>query len=666
MNKQRRRWSFRLLPLFLLIGLMPATLAFVSRPEPAFAQSSKVYHMDRYDSDITVNSDGSLDVQETLVYVFTSGTFHAGLREIALDKVDGISNIKVTEQKGTFGTPYKLGSFEPDGETSGTVGTFGTENTGSKLRIRWIYGPTSNATRTFILSYHADGAMRVYPDRDEFDWYAVPPEWGSPVYASRAQATFPTATSTQNWKTNQVPFSAEVRRYENKIAWTANGSLSSGFEVGAQVPKGILSPIKPNWQNAVDQQEKAAADAAAAQQAYNKGLRPLVELGMLLLGILITIGGIIWNIRRWYTGGRDKPVKLPIDYLTDPPSDLPPGLVGTLLDESADVRDIIGTIVDQGRKGNLTIAETETGGLFSGKDFRYTQTDAKTQYDYETLVLQALFKKGSPVQLSDLKNEFYSSLPPIKSAMYRELVSLKYFPESPETVRARNAAGGVGIIVLGAIVGFLWFVFGETISNFLIVPAIGLGIVGIVRSAMASAMPRKTDFGAEESEKWRAFRRYLENIQKYTGVAQASAKFQQYLPYAVAMGVDQQYIRQFTNVPASAAPAMPIWYTPIGWNPYLYGNPGNTGQSLGGPAGQTPMGGGGNFDVGGAMQGMSNSVGSAIQGLSDSFTSMVNSASSVLTSAPSSSGSGGGGGGWGGGGGGFGGGGGGGGGGGAS
>ena len=600
------------------------------------------------------------------MYVFTSGTFHAGLREIALDKVDGISNIKITEQKGTFGTPYRQGTFEPDGETSGTVGTFGTEKTSSKLRIRWIYGPTANATRTFILSYHADGAVRVYPDRDEFDWYAVPPEWGAPVYASRAQATFPSATSTQNWKTNQVPFSAEVRRYENKIAWTANGSLSSGFEVGAQVPKGILSPIKPDWQNAVDQQDKAAADAAAAQQAYNKGLRPLVELGMLLLGLLITIGGILWNIRRWYTGGRDKPVKLPIDYLTDPPSDLPAGLVGTLLDESADVRDIIATIVDQGRKGNLTIAETETGGLFSGKDFRYTQTNAKTQYDYETLVLQALFKKGSPVQLSELKNEFYSSLPPIKSAMYREVGVTQVFPGKPRDCtrtqcrwrRWHNSAGCNSWLPLVRIRGDSQQSPDRSCNR--------------IRHSGPRAHIHGKRYAPEDGfrrggiEKWRAFRRYLENIQKYTGVAQAAAKFQQYLPYAVAMGVDQQYIRQFTNVPASAAPAMPIWYTPIGWNPYLYGNMGNTGQSLGGPVGQTPMAGGGNFDVGGAMQGMSNSVGSAIQGLSDSFTSMVNSASSALTSAPSSSGSGGGGGGWGGGGGGFGGGGGGGGGGGAS
>ena len=120
-------------------------------------------------------------------------------------------------------------------------------------------------------------------------------------------------------------------------------------------------------------------------------------------------------------------------------------------------------------------------------------------------------------------------------------------------MRTRNSGIGAVIVAVGIVIGFLWFVFGETVSQFLIVPAIGVALVGLVRLAMANAMPRKTDFGAEESEKWRAFRRYLENIQKYTGVAQAAAKFQQYLPYAVAMGVDQQYIRQFTNVPANAA-----------------------------------------------------------------------------------------------------------------
>ncbi len=35
----------------------------------------------------------------------------------------------------------------------------------------------------------------------------------------------------------------------------------------------------------------------------------------------------------WYRRGRDKPVGLVADYLPEPPSDLPPGMVGTMLDE---------------------------------------------------------------------------------------------------------------------------------------------------------------------------------------------------------------------------------------------------------------------------------------------------------------------------------------------
>src|SRR5438445_3793614 len=114
---------------------------------------------------------------------------------------------------------------------------------------------------------------------------------------------------------------------------------------------------------------------------------------------------------RWYTKGRDKPVKLLSDYITAPPSDLPPGLVGTLLDETADVRDVIATVVDQGRKGNLTMQETESGGiggLSKSKDFQYTQVGNKVDYRFEEMALNAIFTHGNPVLLSELKNTFYT------------------------------------------------------------------------------------------------------------------------------------------------------------------------------------------------------------------------------------------------------------------
>jgi uncharacterized membrane protein YgcG len=629
-----------------VLSLLPA-VAWLANPPAAHAQSQQ-YHMDNYDSKITVNPDGSLNIVETLTYVFTSGTFRRGLRTWDLDKVDSITNVQVFEITNGQEVPYTFGSFDPDETRNPSARTYGLETADGNLRLRWIYGQTSNASRAFRISYRVNGAIRVYDERDEFDWYAVPPDWGSDINSSKVEVTFPAGADTSTWTTAAVPSQANISKQGNTITYQTVSGLGGGFEVGAQVPKGVLAAAKPSWQEAVDTRER---------------LRPLFDFGLLVLSAIVLVGGILWGVMRWYRRGRDVPVKLPIDYLAEPPSDLPPGLVGTLLDESADVRDVISTIVDQGKKGRLTITETQRGGLLSSPDFEYTLQGGAVDFRYEQMVLNALFRGGQEsVQLSDLKNSFYTSLPGIYSEMYSTLVALKYFPESPQSVRARNIGLGVSVIGLGALVFFGGFVFGDTISWMILALGAALAIVGIVWAILGSAMPRKTDLGAQETAKWRAFQRYLEQIQNYTNVQEAADRFQKYLPYAVALGVDQQFIRQFNSVPQ----AMPVWYHPYGWYPYVTTGPGTSTTTSAGPSGGTvggPISGPG-FDPGGAMQSMSDSLGGAMQGLSDSFTSMVNSASSILTSSPSSSGSGGSGG-WGGGGGGFGGGGGGGGGGGA-
>ncbi len=642
MRRSQPRISALVALLWLALLALPSGL-FLVVPQGVHAQS-KSYHMGQYNSDITVNPDGSLDVTETLAYVYDSGSFHRGTRTIELSKVDSISGVKVTELKDDSNSQpvaYRQTSYDPDGSISGVPGTFGTEISGNKLNIRWVYDYTSSGTRVFTVSYHAAGAVRVYSDRDVVDWYAVPQNWGSPINASRVQLTTPTSANNL-LKTTSKP-QAETSKQGNSVVWTTSSNLDSGFEIGAQLPLGALQATAPGWQAGVDTRDK---------------IQPILDIVLFVLGVLIAILGVLLAIMRWYSKGRDKPVKLTSDYLTEPPSNLPPGLVGTLIDESADVRDVIATVVDQGRKGNLTMRETAQGGILPGKDFEYAQTGNKVDYRFEEMTLQALFKHGNPVQLSGLKNTFYSDLPPIYDEMYRSLIALNYFPENPKSVRARNVAGGVGLLILAGLTFFATFTVGDLISPWLIVPAIGLAIAGVAWLAIAGAMPRKTDFGSEQAEKWRAFSRYLQEMQRYTNVQAAADKFQQYLPYAVAMGIERQLINQFNSVPS----AMPGWYAPYGYYPYGY-------FPMGMPVGQqtaTVSGGGGGgmpqFDPSGAMQGMSNSLGSAMQGMSDSFTSMVNSASSIMTSAPSSSS---GGGGWGGGGGSFGGGGGGGGGGGA-
>lgn len=638
--------------------LIAAPLAFAA--QIALAQS-KVFHNERYDSSITVNQDGSLNVQETLVYVYDSGSFHRGTRFWNTNRLEGITDIQVAEISSSgLEIPYQQTSYDPDSSTSGTPGTFGVQDTSGRKSVRWVYPYTPQTpgyTKTFRLGYRVTGAVRVYSNRDEFDWYAVPNDWQGAIANSRVQVTFPQgfdAGAAPGGAVRSVPANVEVSKAGSQITWSATGDLlPTGFEVGVQLPKGILNATTPSWQAAQD-----------AQDAYNSGTRPLVDVGLLALSLLLAVLGVLWVIRRWYTKGRDKPVKLFSDYITEPPSNLPPGLVGTLIDESADVRDVIATVVDMGRKGNLTIQETQNRNfLTSSQDFEYRLVGNKVDYRFEQMLLDSMFGGGNDVKLSDLKNTFYSKLPPIYDEMYNSLVALKYFPENPKTVRSRNFAAGFGLMVLGAVLFGIGITLGLVFTSTGFLPGVAVGLIGLVWLITARSMPRRTDFGAEETAKWRAFGNYLSQIQKYTDVQAAADKFQQYLPYAVALGMEQQLIRQFNSVPT----AMPPWYAPYGYSPYGYGYypigvgvPGP--QSIGGGGG---VGGGPapSFDPGGAMQGMSNSLAGAMQGMSDSFTTMVNSASSALTSQPASSS--GGGGGWGGGGGSFGGGGGGGGGGGA-
>lgn len=295
-----RRDRIKVSAALLLVWL--ATLAAVAMPGRALAQA-KEYHMDRYDAAITVNADGSLDITETLTFVFTSGTFRRGLRTWELDKVEGITVESVAENKDSTLRYYTEGIFDPDDSATGVPGTYGTENNGGELRLRWIYGLTSNTSRTFLLTYHVDGAIRVYGDHDEFDWYAVPPEWASPIDKSHVQVTFPQGSNTSIWPVASVPSNAEVSRQNNMIVWTASSGLDAGFEVGAKIPKGVLSANKPSWQAEVDRQEQQQAQA---QNNLDITSLPwtMMGLGTFIMSVLSLLGGIFIRLVLFFVGGK--------------------------------------------------------------------------------------------------------------------------------------------------------------------------------------------------------------------------------------------------------------------------------------------------------------------------------------------------------------------------
>jgi hypothetical protein len=165
--------------------------------------------------------------------------------------------------------------------------------------------------------------------------------------------------------------------------------------------------------------------------------------------------------------------------------------------------------------------------------------------------------------------------------------------------------------------------------------------------------------GAETAAKWEAFRRYLKDIDRYSDLEQQKTIWDRWLPYAIAFGIERDYMRKFERVDAPA----PGWYIP---DPTLYGpyrrryfgtgtGPVVAGAGGGRALGEMIGGGGGSVEGGGGLGGglsnASRGLGGGLASMSAGLGSMLSSAGNTMTSRPASSSSSGGG--WSGGGGGF-------------
>ncbi len=594
----------------MLLLLVLAALALAAGP--AYARGS--LYWDRYDVDIAVNPDGTFRVTETQTIVFVNGSFHVGFATIPLDRVESIYDVQVSED----GRPYQrvLGESE---------GGFQTWQEDGKLNVEWYFPYTSNARRTFALAYTVAGGLRYYPDavppNDILQWFAISPERGDlTINSSRVTLRLPRgANILRDSQTssgfavdvNGVPASVKVDVERGSVTFDATRAIQPGesMEIGVAFEHGAVAGSPPAWQAREDQIAQAG---------------PLVAFGSLFATIGVLALGPLGLFLLWYTRGRDPEVGLAAEYLAEPPSDAPAGLVGVLIDERADMKDIVASLIDLARRGALTMEEQQTEGLFGfgfSRDFVFRanpEFDQSTLRPYERLLLSQVAGSGER-RLSALKNQFYAQIPALERELYAAAVKEGYFPSSPQGIRTRYAVLGVAVLLIAIVAGFV------VISRFIdysfgvVFPVAALGLVGLVTMFVSNAMPARTRKGAEETAKWRAFQAYLKDLPRFQKVEEAAGLFDKYLPYAIAFGIERRWVNLFSQVDTP----MPIWYRP--W--YAPGRVYGTGDMLGGAAGGGALAGG---SPGGGLAGGLNSVNSGL-------TSLFNQAGQVFRSAPSGS-----------------------------
>lgn len=596
--------------LFFVVVLLLAT-----QTSAVWAQDKRLY-WERYDVEITILPNGDFRVVETQELVFTGGSFTYGVRFIPTDYVTGISDVVVRDPDDTvYQQAYVNRPF-----------TFSATQVGNEFNIRYNFPPTDDR-RTVIIEYTVSGGLLYYPGGDQLVWKAVPADPEFPIRRASVTVRLPPGVKVDNYDATGPKGTATLLDDGNAVRFETTEVMRGGpdFAVRVQWPHGVVAGEPTAWQQELDRRER---------------VEPIATVSALFLSLFLSIAGPLGLYLLWYRKGRDAAVKLPAEWIPEPPSDLPPGMVGTLVDERADMKEVVATVVDLARRGALTVEEeTKPGamGIGTRRDYIYRLTNKNVPMrEYERLLIERMFRDKTEVRLSSLQNTFYTHVGAIQRELYEGVAKEGLFDANPERVRSRYArysvlmmivAAPVACIAFGALIQYTALAFCVPIP--LVFTAVGLAI-------LSRHMPRKTAKGAEEAAKWLAFKRYLENIEKYTQVAEATDLFDKYLPYAIAFGLDDEWIKKFSQVPTPAPP----WYVPVPTGPHMGPRPvvvgggpvaaPAAGPAMGGPAaeGAKPP----------TLADASKSMGRTLASMSAGLGAMLSQTASTFTSVPTSSG----------------------------
>jgi uncharacterized membrane protein len=497
---------------------------------PAAAQRSLA--IERFDAAIAVSRDGSVDVTETITAKFTGSW-------------NGIYRTVPVEYRTPQGFNWTLrldlvGATGPDGQALKVEGERDRHYVKYKI---WVPG-AEDATRTVVLRYRTENGLRFFEDHDELYWNVTGDEWDVPIEGASARIELPAgATGVRaiafNGAYGSTAQDAEVVIEGKTVRVTMPKPL--GFHEGLTAVVG--------WDKGLVV-EPTPTDRALGFLASNwpLGIPVVVLLGMFAL---------------WRRVGRD-PRRLPVAVQYEPPDSITPAEAGTLLDESADMRDITATVVDLAVRGFLKIEEREEKallGLITKRDYVFHRltppAGSKALEDHESRVLDGIFESGSgQVKLSDLDNEFYQHLSGIRNSILTRLVGRGFYRSRPDKVKSWWLVGAVvlfGLIVgFGSTVGAAWF-------DLTVLPVMIAAVAsGLIVAAFGRIMPARTVQGARALERVLGFEEFLRRVEgdRLERVVKTPEMFERFLPFAMAFGVERKWAKAFQDIYREP----PTWY----------------------------------------------------------------------------------------------------------
>jgi len=576
-------------------------------------------HITRWDQTYDLQPDGSAKVRLEIDFDFGNDPghgprFYFPTHQGYDDTYNRLYPITDLQASSPSGAPAKI--YKEEGAYWLDV-RIGDENIGNVSGVQ-----------TYVLTYTVHHVMNAVTDAvvegtsepiagDEFYWNAIGDGWTIPIADITVTVTSPVeSVALQCFAgTYGVASPCDSAQADGARATFTHASLSPGEPMSVDI-------LYPSGAFDTTPKLEIANDTA---RAFRPSLPWLIPGLLILIGGGVLVGRALWKATRdeYYVGltpglapagpadGSTRRLRKapPVAVKFDPPKGFRPGLIGTLWDETADTRDVTATIVDLAVRGYLRVDRPS-------KD-DYTLVKLKnsdtTMLKYEGELFDALFAGRDQVALSTLKTTFAATMQSVCVQMYADVVAIGWYQRSPSSTRL----GWAGLGILSVVVGFFGSFFVAAIggSVLLTLPLILLGAVLICTVKAAPVRRAEGSRVLAESKGFELFLRTAEANQ--LRFEEGRDIFSEYLPYAIAFGIADEWTKKFEGFAAAGYPVTePGWMTGYALGSFWAASNGFTGTisqfssmassavsaptpSSSGSSGFSGGGGGGGFSGGG-------------------------------------------------------------------
>lgn len=572
-----------------------AALALLLFASPATAEERIV----AFDSRIAIQPDASLDVTETI-------TLNAENHQINR----GIYRDFPTRYKGRNGQRIRVGFELIETSRDGKPEPNSVESLGNGVRIK-IGDPDviiPVGEHTYTIRYRATRMLGRFDGYDELYWNVTGNGWAFPIDRASASITLPSVaefsrpsayTGIQGGDTGLARITAQS---PGSISFVTTSPLGpgEGLTVAAAFPKGVV-----------------AEPPASTRLGWF--LADVAPPGFALAGLAALVAFLFTAYRR---AGRDPPAGTVVPIFS-PPDDLSPAAMRYVTEQKFDNRAFAAAVVDAAVKGHVRIEEESALlGLSKNRFIVGTENPAATPLDdAERSAIAALVAPGERLEMDKEHHATFSAANKAMADRFNKrfagtafhrntgwafaalgvwalammltaaavsygegAIGLSYalFPIGMMLTafllwRALPGTGTAGcfsrtlaavIFFVGAVAGFPMVPLALSSGNWIPLAAAAVGLPLALSTFAWIDAPTKA--GRAMLDRIAGFKQYLsitekERLDRMQAPEDTLQLFEKYLPYAIALNVENRWADRFASQLAAAAAAGQAGGSTFGW-----------------------------------------------------------------------------------------------------